>query len=56
MFQDIDDEVERDGFTLRARIEHDEHTGAPWEEHDGHGPLVLGYEPAVARYYGEPAA
>lgn len=39
MFQDIDDEPERDGFTLRARIEHDEHTGAPWEEHDGHGPV-----------------
>lgn len=39
MFQDIDDTIERDGFTLRARIEHDEHTGAPWEEHDGHGPV-----------------
>lgn len=39
MFQDIDDEPERDGFTLRARIEHDSDTGAPWEEHDGHGPV-----------------
>ena len=39
MFQDIDDTIERDGFTLRARIEHDSDTGAPWEEHDGHGPV-----------------
>lgn len=43
MFQDIDDTIERDGFTLRARIEHDSDTGAPWEEHDGHGP-VSGWE------------
>lgn len=39
MFKEIDDEVTRDGFTLRARIEHDGDTGAPWEEHDGHGPV-----------------
>lgn len=39
MFQDIDDTIERDGFTLRARIKHDSDTGAPWEEHDGHGPV-----------------
>lgn len=39
MFKDIDDEVTRDGFSLRARIEHDGDTGAPWEEHDGHGPV-----------------
>lgn len=39
MFQDIDDTIERDGFTLRARIEHDSDTGAPWEEH-GHGPVT----------------
>lgn len=39
MFKHIDDEVTRDGFTLRARIEHDGDTGAPWEEHDGHGPV-----------------
>lgn len=39
MFQDIDDMIERDGFTLRARIKHDSDTGAPREEHDGHGPV-----------------
>lgn len=39
MFEDIDDTIERDGFTLRARIEHDSDTRAPWEEHDGHGPV-----------------
>lgn len=39
MFQDTDDTIERDGFTLRARIEYDSDTGAPWEEHDGHGPV-----------------
>lgn len=39
MFKHIDDEVTRDGFTLRAHIKHDGDTGAPWEEHDGHGPV-----------------
>ncbi len=39
MFTDLDDEIEHDGFTLRASIKHDDATGAPWEEHDGHGPV-----------------
>lgn len=26
-------------FTVTARIVRDEHMGAPWEEHDGHGPV-----------------
>ena len=31
------DTIERHGRTYRVTIEHDEHMGAPWEEHDGHG-------------------
>lgn len=27
------------GLTLTARCEHDPHMGAPWDEHDGHGPV-----------------
>jgi hypothetical protein len=30
---------EVDGFKVTARIERDDHTGAPWKEHDGHGPV-----------------
>jgi hypothetical protein len=30
-------ECECDGFRLVATIHHDDHMGAPWEEHDGHG-------------------
>lgn len=26
-----------DGYTVRIDIHQDEHMGAPWEEHDGHG-------------------
>ncbi|MDK3074094.1 hypothetical protein QO034_13310 [Sedimentitalea sp. JM2-8] len=33
----------QDGFTVTAKIEHDPFTGAPWEEHDGHG-NVTGWE------------
>lgn len=32
-------ECESGPFTIRATIEHDSHTGAPWEECDGHGPV-----------------
>jgi len=32
-------ECESGPFTIRATIEHDWHTGAPWLEHDGHGPV-----------------
>jgi hypothetical protein len=28
-----------DGFTVTARIERDDHSGPPWQEHDGHGPV-----------------
>lgn len=31
--------VERDGYTFTARIERDDDMGAPWKEHDGHGPV-----------------
>lgn len=27
------------GWTAKVRTERDEHMGAPWEEHDGHGPV-----------------
>lgn len=39
MFTDIDTPIEIDGFTLTARILADSNYGAPWEEHDGHGPV-----------------
>lgn len=26
-------------FEVTARVEYDDNTGAPWEEHDGHGPV-----------------
>ena len=29
----------QDKWTYTARIEHDEDMGAPWKEHDGHGPV-----------------
>jgi len=32
-------ECESGPFTIRAEIHHDSHTGAPWDEHDGHGPV-----------------
>lgn len=32
-------ECESGPFTIRATIEHDSDTGAPWSEHDGHGPV-----------------
>jgi len=32
-------EVEHEGFVLRATVHQDIHMGAPWEEHDGHGPV-----------------
>jgi hypothetical protein len=30
---------EVDGFKVTARIEHDEDSGPPWDEDDGHGPV-----------------
>lgn len=30
-------QAEVDGFTVTATIYRDEHMGAPWKEHDGHG-------------------
>lgn len=32
-------EFEHKGFTFVARVELDECMGAPWKEHDGHGPV-----------------
>jgi hypothetical protein len=29
--------VELNGYSARIEVFHDEHMGAPWEEHDGHG-------------------
>lgn len=56
--------VERDGFTLTARIYADDDTDAPWERQDGHGEVtgwttrgyfegerVLSRDGAHARYY-----
>ena len=31
--------IEHAGLTFSVRIEHDPHMRAPWEEHDGHGPV-----------------
>lgn len=31
--------LEADGFTITATIHNDDDTGAPWDEHDGHGPV-----------------
>lgn len=28
-----------EGFTFKARIQHDQDHGAPWREEDGHGPI-----------------
>jgi hypothetical protein len=36
-----------DGHRFEMRIEHDDSMGAPWEEHDGHGPVRV-----VRAYYG----
>lgn len=33
-------ECESGPFTITATIEHDSDTGAPWSEHDGHGPVT----------------
>lgn len=32
-------EAEYKGFTITARLVHDSDHGAPWEEHEGHGPV-----------------
>lgn len=32
-------EAEYKGFTITARLVHDSDMGAPWEEHEGHGPV-----------------
>ena len=31
--------IERDGFTLTAKIHHDDTQDAPWDAEDGHGPV-----------------
>ena len=31
--------IERDGFTITARLKHDTDHRAPWDECDGHGPV-----------------
>jgi hypothetical protein len=36
---DDGDTFERNGVLLRVNIEHDDSHGAPWDEHDGHGPV-----------------
>jgi len=41
-FISIDDDLEIDGFTITATIRHDPDMGAPWDEHDGHGPVCDG--------------
>lgn len=33
------DTIELRGFTFRVDIRPDDSTGAPWDEHDGHGPV-----------------
>ncbi len=33
------DNFEHEGLTFTFRTERDEDTGAPWDEHDGHGPV-----------------
>lgn len=35
----FDTDIERDGFTLRATIDHDSDYGTPWDDEDGHGPV-----------------
>ena len=37
------EEITRDGLTFRVSHHHDDHSGEPWKEHDGHGP-VTGWE------------
>jgi hypothetical protein len=34
------DELEREGFELRAKIAPDDHSDAPWDAEDGHGPVT----------------
>lgn len=29
----------RDGYSVRVHVDYDQCMGAPWEEHDGHGPV-----------------
>lgn len=31
--------ITREGFTITARIERDDHADAPWDAEDGHGPV-----------------
>lgn len=44
--------IERDGFTIRAKIVHDPHCGEPWKAHDGHGP-VSDWRPMRSKRPGE---
>lgn len=57
------------GYSVRVHIEYDQHMGAPWDEHDGHGPvtewtsrnkrpgeLVLCTDRSQKRYYDYSAA
>lgn len=60
-------ETRFEGFTVKVEFVPDEHTGAPWQEHDGHGPvsdwrkvregekkpgeLILHVDHGSARYY-----
>lgn len=32
-------EFQRDGFTIKARTEHDDNSTPPWDRSDGHGPV-----------------
>lgn len=40
----INDTIELKGLTFRVSIEHDDSRGAPWDEHDGHGPVRTDYK------------
>jgi hypothetical protein len=40
-FGETTEAVRADGFTFTARLMDDAHHGAPWEEEDGHGPVLV---------------
>lgn len=69
MFKAIDETIQIDGFTLTATTSHDSHTGAPWDEEEGHGAvsdwthrdkapgeLILSNDGSSKRYYDFAAA
>lgn len=46
------DTFEHKGYTFRVRFARDEFMGAPWDEHDGHGP-VSDWRPGYTKRPGE---